>query len=267
MLRTFFCFQTFDNEDHFFNFMNKSTFRKTPAPSALTVLLMFNSCPANTSMSCLLQTYHCKHKTRQDVENPQVLLCNGPFSSVHLLQGFLWWLCYTTRGLPNVQALYSSCESPGKAVISFSAHFSSVAAWLLDNRLHVFLLFQAPSHSRDSLVSAPSLPSPSPLAPLVETSREQPLDPEPSESSELLPDPPEEPADLDQNHTHPKLWGWMVAFKKRTFHCCFVTPNNSNPYSTRCVKPQPCLWPHHDQILQLCPFEKSREDEKYISEI
>ena len=86
MLRNFFCFQTFDNEDHLFNLMNKSTFRKTPAPSALTVLLMFNSCPANTSMSSLLQTYHCKHKTRQDVENPQVLLCNG---SVQLLQGFL----------------------------------------------------------------------------------------------------------------------------------------------------------------------------------
>ena len=89
MLRTLFCFQTFDNEDHLFNLMNKSTFRKTPAPSALTVLLMFNSCPANTSISSLLQTYHCKHKTRQDVENPQVLLYNGPFSSVQLLQGFL----------------------------------------------------------------------------------------------------------------------------------------------------------------------------------
>ena len=123
----------------------------------------------------------------------------------------------------------------------FFSSFADVAAWLLDNRLHLFLLFQAPSHSRDSLVSAPSLPSPSPLAPLVETSREQPLDPEPSESSELLPDHPEEPTDLAQNPPHPKLWGgWMVAFKQRTFHCCFVTPNNSNPYSTRCVKPQPC---------------------------
>jgi len=63
----------------------------------------------------------------------------------------------------------------------------------------------APSHSRDSLVSAPSLPSPSPLAPLVEISREQPLDPEPSESSELLPHPPEEPADLAQTPPHPKF--------------------------------------------------------------
>ena len=95
----------------------------------------------------------------------------------------------------------------------FFSSFADVAAWLLDNRLHLFLLFQAPSHSRDSLVSAPSLPSPSPLAPLVETSREQPLDPEPSESSELLPDPPEEPTDLAQNSPHPKLWGWMEAFK------------------------------------------------------
>ena len=126
-----FLFLNIWHEDHLFNLISKSTFRKTPAPSALTVLQMFNSCPANTSMSSLLQTYHCKHKTRQDVENPQVLLYNGPFSSVHLLQGFLWWLCYTTRGLPNVQALYSSCESPGKLSYLFSSFFEcgSLTPW------------------------------------------------------------------------------------------------------------------------------------------
>ena len=128
------CWETFSVSKHLtmriicLIFIRKSTFRKTPAPSALTVLLMFNSCPANTSMSSLLQTYHCKHKTRQDVENPQVLLCNG---SVQLLQGFLWWLCYTTWGLPNVQALYSSCESPGKLSYLFQLIYrgGSLTPW------------------------------------------------------------------------------------------------------------------------------------------
>ena len=156
MLRNFFGFQKFDNEDHFFNLIKKSTFRKTPAPSALTVLLMFNSCPANTSMSSLLQTYHCKHKTRQDVENPQVLLYNGPFSSVHLLQGFLWWLCYTTRGLPNVQALYSSCESPGKLSYLFQLIFR---VWQLDS---LIIVFMSSSFSRRLVTQGTAL---SPLPP------------------------------------------------------------------------------------------------------
>ena len=44
---------------------------------------------------------------------------------------------------------------------------------------------------------APSLPSPSPLGPLVEASLELPLE-EPSEASELLPDP-EQPHDPAQD--------------------------------------------------------------------
>jgi len=61
-----------------------------------------------------------------------------------------------------------------------------------------------PSHSRDSLVPSASLPSPSPLGPLVEATFELPF--EPSESSELLSSHPGEPSDSPaQNPSHQPL--------------------------------------------------------------
>ena len=76
-----------------------------------------------------------------------------------------------------------------------------------------------PSHSRDSLVPSASLPSPSPLGPLVEASLELPL--EPSESSELLPDHAEPPDTPAQNPSHQPLWGWVPAFNWFLLLLCY----------------------------------------------